>query len=262
RPRGAREAAHRQRPARRVRRATGAHLRGGAQAQPDGAPGCGRAPHLVPQRGPRVRRPPRRDRDERCLRATKGAGDAMTQRIRRRTLRRGALGVTVGPPVLEGMLNDHGTAFAQSNPLPQRFVVVFAGQSLGGDGWERDKNLVAGQRFTEAGHFIAPASTGAAWEMTTPLEPLKDLRSEFSIVSGMKIPFSKTSAEPADVPAGGAFRDFHGGGAGPLLCGTRSQSGSFTCRSITSDQVVAKLNKGKTAVDSLVLRAQPSWYLS
>src|SRR5262249_53328950 len=37
---------------------------------------------------------------------------------------------------------------------------------------------------------------------------------------------------------------------------------SFMCRSITSDQVVAKLNKGKTTVDSLVLRAQPSWYLS
>ena len=186
----------------------------------------------------------------------------MTRRIGRRTLLRGAFGVSIGLPVLECMLNDHGTALAQSNPLPRRFVIVFAGQSLGGDGWERDKNLVAGQRFTEAGHFIAPASTGPAWEMTTPLEPLKDLRSEFSIVSGMKIPFSKTSADAADVPAGGAFRDFHGGGAGPLLCGTRSQSGSFTCRSITSDQVIAKLNKGKTTVDSLVLRAQPSWYLS
>jgi hypothetical protein len=65
-----------------------------------------------------------------------------------------------------------------------------------------------------------------------------------------------------DVPPGGAFRDFHGGGSGPLLCGTRSQSSSFMCRSITSDQVVAKLHRGKTTVESLVLRAQPSWYLS
>jgi hypothetical protein len=186
----------------------------------------------------------------------------MTLRLGRRTLLRGAFGVSLGLPVLECMLNESGTAHAQSSPLPRRFVLVFAGQSLGGDGWERDKNLVAGRRFTEPGHFIAPASTGPAWEMTTPLEPLKDLRGDFSIVSGMNIPFNKTSAEAADVPPGGAFRDFHGGAACPLLCGTRSQSASFTCRSITSDQVVAKLNKGKTPVDSLVLRAQPSWYLS
>jgi hypothetical protein len=186
----------------------------------------------------------------------------MTLRLSRRTLLRGAFGVSLGLPVLECMLNESGTAYAQTaGPLPRRFVLVFAGQSLGGDGWERDKNQVAGRRFTEAGHFIAPATSGAAWEMTTPLEPLKDMRSEFSIVSGMNIPFSKTSAEVADVPPGGAFRDFHGGGSGPLLCGTRSQSSSFMCRSITSDQVVAKLYRGKTTVESLVLRAQPSWYL-
>src|SRR5690606_39953868 len=71
-----------------------------------------------------------------------------------------------------------------------------------------------------------------------------------------------TSAEPSEVPPGGAYRDFHGGGAGPLLCGTRSESASFTCRSITSDQVVAAFNEGETSVPSLVLRAQPSWYLS
>jgi hypothetical protein len=185
----------------------------------------------------------------------------MTFRLNRRTFLRGALGVTVGLPVLECMLDGNGTAYAQSNPLPRRFVLVFAGQSLGGDGWERDKSVVAGNRITEGGHFIAPATSGANWEMTTPLEPLQDLRSDLSIVSGMKIPFSKTSAEVADVPPGGAFRDFHGGGSGPLLCGTRSQSASFMCRTITSDQVVANLNKGKTAIDSLVFRAQPSWYL-
>jgi hypothetical protein len=89
-----------------------------------------------------------------------------------------------------------------------------------------------------------------------------NLRSDLSIVSGMAIPFSKTSTEATAVPEGGAFRDFHGGGAGPLLCGTRSQSASFVCRSITSDQLVAGLNKGKTPTASLVLRAQPVWYLS
>jgi hypothetical protein len=98
--------------------------------------------------------------------------------------------------------------------------------------------------------------------MTTPLEPLALLRNDFSIVSGMNIPFSRTSEEVSAIPAGGAFRDFHGGGSGPLLCATRSESASFTCRSITSDQVVANLNAGQTTIPSLVLRAQPSWYLS
>jgi Protein of unknown function (DUF1552) len=187
----------------------------------------------------------------------------MSFRLSRRSLLRGLGGVAIGLPTLECMLNANGTAHAQSGePLAPRYALLFAGQSLGGDGWERDKNMVAGRRFTEAGHFIAPATAGASWEMTTPLTPLMDLRSDFSIVSGMAIPFSKTSVEASAVPAGGAYRDFHGGGAGPLLCGTRSESASFLCRSITSDQLVAKLHAGKTPTQSLVLRAQPVWYLS
>jgi hypothetical protein len=83
---------------------------------------------------------------------------------------------------------------------------------------------------------------------------------DFSMVSNLKIPWSASSVDAADVPPGGAFRDFHGGGASPLLCGTRSRSASFKAASITSDQLIAKLNK--TTLDSLVLRAQPSWYLS
>jgi hypothetical protein len=187
----------------------------------------------------------------------------MNVRLSRRALLRGLGGVAISLPTLECMLNAHGTAYAQDGgALPKRYALLFAGQSLGGDGWERDKNMVAGRRFTEGGHFIAPASAGASWEMTTPLTPLADLRSDFSIVSGMAIPFSRTSTEASAVPQGGAFRDFHGGGAGPLLCGTRSESASFVCRSVTSDQVLAKLNAGKTATQSLVLRAQPVWYLS
>ena len=42
----------------------------------------------------------------------------------------------------------------------------------------------------------------------------------------------------------------------------RSTSATFVCNGITSDQVIANLNTGQTPFDSLVLRAQPSWYLS
>ncbi len=180
----------------------------------------------------------------------------------RRTLLRGLGGVAVGLPLLECMLDGHGEALAQSGALPKRYAIVFAGQSIGGDGWEEDRYMVAGERKQEGGHFIADTAAGAGYAVTTPLKPLEalGLMGDFSLVSNLKIPWNTTSVEAADVPPGGAFRDFHGGGSGPLLCGTRSDSPSFKARSITSDQIVAGLNQ--TTLDSLVLRAQPSWYLS
>jgi hypothetical protein len=187
----------------------------------------------------------------------------MPRRLDRRTFLRGLGGALVGLPVLECMLDSRGNALAQSGePLPKRYVIVFAGQALGGDGWPKDRQMIGGTRYTEAGHFIVPAQTGSGYALTTPLKPLERLINEVSIVSGLRIPYSTTSTEASAVPQGGAFRDFHGGASGPLLCGTRSQSASYTCRSITSDQVIANLNKGKGTVDSLVVRAQPSWYLA
>jgi hypothetical protein len=187
----------------------------------------------------------------------------MTFRLPRRTVLRALGGIGVGLPVLECMLDPHGEALAQAGALPKRYAIVFAGQAIGGDGWEEDHSMVGGERITENGHFIVPAETGTGYGVTTPLEPLEelDLLSDFTLVSGLAIPFSASSVEPADVPAGGAFRDFHGGGCGPLLCGTRSQAANFRCRSATSDQLVAQVNPGGV-LDSLVVRAQPSWYLS
>lgn len=187
----------------------------------------------------------------------------MSFRLSRRTLLRGAGGVAVGLPVLECMLNSNGTAYASAEPLPRRYAIVFAGQALGGDGWDEDRQMVAGVRTQEAGHFIVPPETGAGYTVTTPLRPLADLdlMGDFSLVSGLRIPWSGSSTEAADVPPGGAFRDFHGGGASPLLSGVRSLSPNFTSRGITSDQIVAGFNPG-SVLSSLVVRAQPAWYLS
>jgi hypothetical protein len=186
----------------------------------------------------------------------------MSLKINRRTMLRGMGGALIGLPLLECMTDSRGVALAQGTTFPKRYAIVFAGQALGGDGWAKNAQMVAGTRSTAEGHFIRPAQTGAGYALTTPLQPLRDLVADYSIVTGMKIPYSANSTEASAVPPGGAFRDFHGGGCGPLLCGTRSESPSFTCRSITSDQVISGLNKGKTAVDHLVVRAQPSWYLS
>src|SRR5256885_5770123 len=187
----------------------------------------------------------------------------MPVKLTRRTMLRGLGGAVVGLPLLECMLNEHGSALAQTNaPLPKRFAIVFAGQALGGDDCAHDEFRINGQSMTQSGHYIVPPESGSGYTITTPLRPLAALQGDFTLVSGMRIPYSLTSADAADVPAGGAFRDFHGGGASPLLSGTRSIASDFTARSITSDQVIAQLNHGQTAIDSLVLRAQPSFYLS
>lgn len=184
-------------------------------------------------------------------------------KLHRRTVLRGLGGAAVGLPVLECMLNSHGTAFAQAaEPLPKRYAIVFAGQPLGGDDYPKDQQRINGQNLTQSGHHITPPEAGSGYTITTPLRPLRDLQNEFTLVSGMRIPYNTTSAAPADVPPGGAFRDFHGGGSSPLLSGVRSLSSTFSAQGITSDQVIAKLHAGKTALPSLVLRAQPSFYLS
>lgn len=181
-------------------------------------------------------------------------------RLNRRTVLRGIGGVTVGLPLLDAMLDNKGEALAQGGAIAKRYGIVFAGQALGGDSWAEDMSQVGGIRKTEAGHFIVPAKVGAGYALTTPLKPLAALQDDFNIVSGMNIPFNTTSADGAMVPPGGAFRDFHGGGASPLLSGVRSTTSSFTAGGPTSDQIVAALpaNKG----NSLVVRAQPSWYLA
>lgn len=185
----------------------------------------------------------------------------MSHRMDRRTFLRGAAGVSVALPVLECMLDDHGVALAHGGSAPSRYAIVFAGQALGGDNWDKNAQRIGGNTYEEEGHFIAPAQTGSDYTITTPLMPVADLRDDFSILSNMAIPWNANSVEGADVPAGGAYRDFHGGGCSPLISGTRSDSPTFRANGITSDQVIAQMNPGML-YDSLVLRAQPSWYLS
>lgn len=211
-----------------------------------------------------------------------------TPLLSRRTLLRGALGVTIGLPVLEAMLDGNGVlpgagqAHAQGVASPKRYVVVFAGQALGADGTQRNGVRIGNVRSTEEGHFIVPGSTGGdgaftaaaraplSTTVTTPLRALerRGLLGDVTMVSGLNIPFVRGGSfaeDGSDVPAGGAFREFHGGGASPLLSGTRSTAGSFIANGPTSDQLVQQaLNaaRGGAARTSMVLRAQPVFYLA
>jgi hypothetical protein len=186
----------------------------------------------------------------------------MSFKLHRRSMLKGIAGAVVGLPALECMLNANGTAYAQAGGMAKRYAIVFAGQALGGDDYEKNVSRINGQNITREGDYIVPPQVGAGYDITTPLRPLTTLQNDFSLVTNMRIPYNIDSTEPADVPVAGAYRDFHGGGSCPLLCGTRSESASYSCRSITSDQVIADLNAGATPLPSLVLRAQPSFYLA
>lgn len=185
----------------------------------------------------------------------------MARKFHRRTVLKGIAGATVSLPLLEAML-DARTGRAQTGSAPARYALVFAGQSLGGDSWAKNESRVGGQNFNEDGHFIADTNAGRNFALTTPLLPLGNLRGDFSMVSNMSIPFNRNSADGNAVPSAGAYRDFHGGGCSPLLSGTRSTRADFTCNGITSDQVIADMNRSQTNHASLVYRSQPSFYLS
>lgn len=97
-----------------------------------------------------------------------------TTNMSRRTLLRGMLGastVTLGLPMLEAMLDVHGEALANGDPLPRRFGVWFWGNGVAPESW-------------------VPSTEGLGWEPSPILQPLVDagVASEVTVVSGMTLP--------------------------------------------------------------------------
>ncbi len=97
----------------------------------------------------------------------------------RRAVLRGLFGgalVSVGVPILESMLNDHGNAYADGEPLPTRFGLWFFGNGVRLNSW-------------------LPVNQGADWQPPAggelvPLVPHKDY---VSVVSGLNV---KTPRHP------------------------------------------------------------------
>jgi hypothetical protein len=92
--------------------------------------------------------------------------------LRRRTLLRGALGggvgVALGLPTLEAMLNSQGTAYAQDGAFPKRFGFYFWGDGVRLEHWN-------------------PATTGAGFALSTSLMPLSNVKDHVSVVSGTEV---------------------------------------------------------------------------
>lgn len=98
--------------------------------------------------------------------------------LNRRTLLRGTLAggaVSVGLPLLDIFLNDHGTALAQGQPLPVRFGVWFWGLGMNAGRW-------------------VPSTVGEDYDLPVELEALgltipdgSKLREHVSILSGFDV---------------------------------------------------------------------------
>ena len=93
--------------------------------------------------------------------------------LSRRQILRGMIGgsaVSLALPVLEGMLNSHGDAYAQGAPIPTRFGLWFWG------------NGVRPERWIPQG-----VGQGDAWQLSEELAPLQRHKSKFSTLSGYTI---------------------------------------------------------------------------
>ena len=163
--------------------------------------------------------------------------------MRRRTLLRGLGGIAVGLPFLELFMPRR----VEAAPAPMRYVIAFAGTSLGMDSRE----------------FVSPASFGPLeGNLSRGLSPLADFGVEdvTSYVSGLEIPWGVTG----DIPAAGRHIGFHAHSPCPLLSG-KASAGHPDDESITgttSDWVVAQSIGGETLGTRPVLtyRVQPAYY--
>jgi len=123
----------------------------------------------------------------------------MTKRFDRRTLLRGTLAggaVTMGLPLLDCFLNDHGDALAQGAPLPLRFGVWMWGCGVNPERW-------------------TPAQTGTDWTLPEELVAL-----DRPLGAGGKVRDQVTVLSGFDVLLGGRPNFPHSGGLVSTNTGT------------------------------------------
>lgn len=149
----------------------------------------------------------------------------------RRTFLRGALGgaaSTIALPLLDVMMNENGTALAQSQPLPTRFVLWFWGNGIRIEHWNPDVQ-------------------GLNWQPKGELQPLIDagLRNDLNVVTGLEV---KTATHP------------HHSGMTGVLSGAHYHQVGTTRDTIVStfahpsiDQIAAQHFSGQTPFRSLEL---------
>jgi hypothetical protein len=153
-------------------------------------------------------------------------------KIHRRALLQGA-GATIALPIFECMLNSHGTALAQGQPIPKRFVTWFFGNGVIRSKW-------------------TPATTGSNFALTEQLAPLVnaatniDVKSYVSVLSGFDVKTPNLRGHH-----NGACAILSGAPFIPLPPNGAGYSSKFSIRSI--DQIAADTLAQNTRFKSLQL---------
>ncbi len=143
--------------------------------------------------------------------------------LSRRTMLRGMLGgsaVAIGLPVLDVMLNESGTAYADGSAFPRRYVQFFWGNGVLPWYWN-------------------PGETGTQYELSEQLAPLADVRESMAVVSGFDV---KTTGR---VPHNSARAGFFS--CAPL----RVEGEQETWQAPSLDQVIAQAIGGETRFRSV-----------
>jgi hypothetical protein len=147
------------------------------------------------------------------------------QRLNRRALLRGVLGgmgVSLGLPALEIMLNTNGTALAAGTPLPKRFGVFYWGGGIVHSTW-------------------TPSTTGTGFSLPASFADWTDLSKYLTLATGINHPESS----PGHIPARGvALSSSH-----DLTINTTSAPGTYRGQNMpepTIDTIVAEAWKGQT----------------
>jgi len=164
------------------------------------------------------------------MRPTHRVHSVLPQTLDRRTLLRGVfggIGVSLGLPVLNIMLNNSGTALAAGTALPKRFGVFYWGGGIVHSTW-------------------TPSSTGTGWALPNSFADWTDLTKYLTLVTGMNHPESS----PGHIPARGvALSSSH-----DLTINTTKDAGTYRGQNMpepTIDSIVADAWKGQTAFDAL-----------
>lgn len=166
-----------------------------------------------------------------------------TKPLSRRTVLRGAGGVTLALPILEAMV-DGRKAHAQTAQVRKKLVICFSGHSIG----------TGSPAGGPAAHLV-PTGTGPGYDLTNrmSLAPIKqaNLQQYVTVVSKLRIPWTASGA----TPAGGWSGDFHTNAVMPLLSGQKMG----TPRAPSADQIAAKVLEPPGRLP-LALRVQASPY--
>jgi len=147
-----------------------------------------------------------------------------------------SIGVALGLPLLDAMMNDHGTALAAGEPLPLRFGVFFWGNGSDPAQW-------------------APAITGRGWQPSNMLQGIASVKDYINVVSGTRLAVrgvNNPHVEGAVALLAGGNPVLH-----PSFSGQSNDWDYLTVPGPSVDQVAADHLAGPTRFRSIVASATP-----